>query len=352
MNKDSGDDIISNLTGGQIQEILDHFIHESIACIVRTSDAFDVQIIYLLTLCTKNKKRKISSLPREQFISMLSQYLVTDDIETKLSILANAKIERSFIYNFIVKYLKETEDYLPLYTKYLNTKTKVHKQMLDLKLKAIEKRVGNTRETLYQTINTARDYLNLAYEFRNSIVNNYIRLAYTQAKIFCKMKGPNFDFKDVYQNFLTIITKAIDKYDSSKGALTSYIKFWILNVQTNNHKNFGHEYGIAYSIPQFHKKHLTQRDDVIDSNFSVSLEGLKSSEDNEGELKDFIAGDCAVEETLVQEETLNILQYLAKCADIKGMARLYLDIGEYFSKKELAKMRRNMQKQLGLVHET
>lgn len=347
ISKVTNADLTSNLTGGQIQEVLDFLIYESLAPLVRSSDIFDVQIVYLLGLTARNRKRKLSALPREEFMTSLCHCLITDDREKKIHILTNSKIERGFVYNFVVKFLKETEGYVDLYQKFLFAKG-TERMMMDMRLRAIENNVGNSRNRLFSTINIAQDYLELAYEFRNSIVSNYVRLAYKQAKAFVKMKGENFDFQDVYHNFLTAITKAVDKYDCTKGALTSYINYWVLNAQTCSNTDHGHEYGVAYSIPQMQRKQMAQGNNSSgDVNFSVSLDKLVNSESEDGStsLQDYIVGDVGADVKLEQQQEMEVVRYLAKCADIRSLARLYLDIDEIFSKKELRLMRKNMKEQ-------
>lgn len=338
----------NNLTGGQIQEVLDFLIYEALAPLVKTSDVFDVQIVYLLGLTAQNRKRKLSAMPREEFMNSLCHCLITDDRDKKIHILKNSKIERGFVYSFIVEFLKETEPYIDLYQKHMFARGH-EKVQLGMRLKAIEQSVGNSRNKLFAVVNTARDYLDLAYEFRNSIVENYIKHAYKQAKIFVKAKaekGVQIDFDDAFQNFQTATTKAVDKYDSGKGALTSYIKWWILNAQSGSNTDHGHEYGIAYSIPQLQRKQMARGNSNTDVNFSVSLDKLVS-DDEAGftDLKDYIEGDASPEVALEREQNLNVIRHLAKCADTRGLARLYLDIDEVFSQKELRAMRRLMREQ-------
>lgn len=335
-----------NLTGGQIQEVLDFLIYSSLAPLVKSSDIFDVQIVYLLALTARNRKRKLSALPRDEFITGLCHCLITNDREKKIHILTNSKIERGFVYNFVVKFLEETRGYNDMYRKFLFAKG-AEKTMLDMRLRTIEQNVGNSRNSLFPAINIANDYLELTYEFRNMIVSNYARQVYKQAKSFVAMKGHNFDFKDVNQNFLAAITKAVDKYDSSKGALTSYLKYWILNAQTCTNSDHGFEYGIAYSIPQLQRKAMAQGKGDGDVNFSVSLDSITNGSDDESSagLQDFLEGSPGVDIKIQQEQELNIIRYLAKCADINGCARLYMDLDEVFSKRELKKMAKTMAEQ-------
>ena len=342
--------LTDNLTGGQIQEVLDALIHNAVSPIVRESNSFDLQVGYVLSQTSRNKKRKLSSLPREASIDTMCQFLVADDKDTKVKLISAMRLERGFIYNFVVKFLKETGCYLDLYREWLSSTSRKTKHQHSVRLSALEKSVGCSRGSLFQCIQTANDYLELAYTFRNTVVMNYLRHAFKQAKSFTKMKGPNFDFNDVYQNFLAAVTKAVDKYDASKGALTSYINFWLLNAQTTSNSTHGHEYGIAYTIPQLQKKALAEKSSKAKSvNFGVSLQKLVGDADDKKELVQYIAGDASVEQDMLDAEQIDTIRALVKHADPKGIARLYLDIDEVFSKKEKKKMLRTMRKQLNLV---
>jgi hypothetical protein len=329
-----------NLTGGQIQSVLDDLIYNSLAPLVKSSDVFDIQIVYLLGVTARNRKRKLSALPREEFITSLCHCLITDDRDKKIHVLTNSKIERGFVYNFVVNFLKEVAGYTDLYRKFLFAKGN-DKVVLNLRLKAVEQNVGNNRAHLFSTINIANDYLELAYEFRNAIVSNYLRQAYKQARSFCAMKGPRFDFEDVFQNFLAAITKAVDKYDCSKGALTSYINWWIINAQTCTNSDFGFEYGTAYTIPQLQRKAMAQGKGDGDVNYAVSLDAQSSDDEDGGSTGAlaYIEGSAGVDKGLEEQQELDLTRYLAKCADIHSLARLYLDLDEVYSKKELKRMR-------------
>lgn len=339
----------SNLTGGQIQEALDFLIYKGLEPIIRYSQVFDIQVAHLLGVAATNKKRKISALEREDFIVRLCNALTTTDLDRKLDLLSKAKIERSFVYSFLVNFLNETSGYTDLYTQYLTCSEHLERKRLDLKLQAIERTVGFSRDHLFSTLNICRHYVDLAYTFRNSIVEQYLKHGYKQAHAFCKQKAGHFDFKDVYQSLMAAITKAIDKYDSSRGALTSYINYWILNAQTYSNANFGHEYGIAYTMPQLFKRSV-QGTKASQVNFSVSLDTLIGDSDEEGiDLKHFLVGSEGVDRKLEDEQESSTLLYLIKSADSSGIARLYLDLDEFISKKEKVRMLRTMKRQLGYM---
>lgn len=334
-----------NLTGGQIQSVLDFLIYNGLEPIVRHSTVFDVQLLHLLSVASTNKKRKVSALPREEFISTLCTALTTTDVSVKFDCINGAKLERGFVYNFLVKFLNTALDYNSLYTQYLTCSKHADKVILDHKMRAIENALLFSREDLFQTLNLCRKYVEFAYEFRNKIVCQYIKHAYKQAHVYCKVKGKNFDFDDVYQSLMTAITKALDKYDSSKGALTSYINYWVLNALTYSNQNYGHEYGVAYLIPQTQKKAVQGvKTDTV--NFSVSLNTMLS-DDSETAFGDLLISENHTENEYIENREADDLSYLIKCADKNGLARLYLDLAEYISVKERRQMAESMKKQLG-----
>jgi len=337
---------LDNLSGGQIQEVLDMLILSSLSPIVHNSKVFDTQIAYILGLVTQNKKRKLSALPREEFICILCQYLATSDTYEKVTLLEMAKIERGFLYNFVVNILKKLDGFMLVYQQSLISINPEESIRLDKRLAVMAREVGIPKDKVFVVYTQCTDYLELAYMFRNSIVNNYVRYAHKHAKIFCASKSNTFDFQDVWHNFLTAITKAIDKYDCSKGALTSYVKWWILNAQTSTNSDHGHEYGIAYSIPQLQRKGLALKDSRHSANYGISLDAVMQGGNAEELLKDYVTKDSGIEDHIEKEEESDITAYLIKKADLKGgLARLYLDVAEYFSEKEMRKMIQVMKRQ-------
>lgn len=334
-------DLTANLTGGQIQEVLDSVIAGSIAPIVLHSDIFDSQVVHLLALVTRNRKRKVSSLSREDLIQLLCNYLSSRDREHKLSLLRSARLERTFFYGFVVNFLKEVQGYETLYLEMKQEKDKLKRLEHKRRLAATENSVGFSREKLFPSIRMCADYLSLMYEFRNRIVSNYIRHAYNYAAGKCSASaGRQIDHKDLHQDMLAAVIKSLDKYDASKGALTSYVDFWLLNA-TNAGQDHGHEYGIAYSIPHNQRKAIAEGESAA-VNFAVSLEQQLVNEDGEegSSLLTQIEGDVGADVVLEQQQQLDIIRRLAKAADPIGLARLYLDIEDIMSNEELELMKK------------
>lgn len=331
-----------NLTGEQIQNVLDLFLYKSLEPIIRYSTAFDHQIIYLLGLITRNKKRKLSSIPREEAISFLARALVSEDKSAKFELVRSAKIERNFIHVFINQFLAKSGNYTLEYSKYLclsGHRRKLQSRRMD----NLSQALLTDRRSLFVICMNSYDALQQFYKYRSEVLGNYVQLASKQAKAYTMVNSTNtYDFQDVRQTILRAILTAIDKYDSSKGALTSYINWWILNAQTCSAAE--HEYGIAFTMPQSHKRKIANAKNADYINFSVSLDQLISSQDdgNEDSLHNHVTNDSDLVEHMERSQAEQIVQYIAKCLDPKGVIRLTQDIGEYFSRKELNRMKQHM----------
>tara|TARA_B100000700_G_scaffold323244_1_gene426581 strand:- start:1166 stop:2197 length:1032 start_codon:yes stop_codon:yes gene_type:complete len=330
-----------NLTGEQIQQVLDLFLYKALEPIILNTDAFDVQVSYILALVSANRKRKPSSLPRDRTIELLCCFLVSENREEKFRLLREARLERSFLHAFASRFLREHSTYVSRYHKMLmvsgNTRFQIkHELDMESHLAGCKDRQG-----LYRIVTIGEAYLEKFYESRSKVLDHYVKLSSRQAKIYIKANGSNFDFHDVRQSILKSILLAIDKYDSNKGALTSYINWWVLNAQTCGTSE--HEYGIAYTIPQSHRKKIAEKNTGF-LNYSVSLDDMVTDDGNKN-LHSVIGGKADVFEDFERSETENIVMYLAKHADTNGCARLVLDIGEHFTQDELSRMRQQTQEE-------
>lgn len=313
-----------NLTGDNIQTVLDNLLYRALYPIVRHTKIFDTQIQHVLARITINKKRKLVSIDRDIAIALLCNALVEEDFALKFALIEQVKIERSIIHRFIDLVMKDIEIYYQLYISNLAKPNKI----IDAKLEAFRVNFGaKSVDDLFVIRSQVNDFIAEYYKYRNSIVDHYIKFSHKVSNNFKQTKN-NFDSNDVFQNFLSAVTKAIDKYDSSKGALTSYINYWILNAKTCNSSSS--EYGIAYTIPHSKKKEKVSNKKYV--NFSTSLDS--------DEILNIEHSDDIHQDTEREEEN-KIVQYLIKTIDRHGCLRLTLDIEEYFSAKELDTMRKH-----------
>jgi len=324
-----------NLTGEQIQQVLDLFLYKTLEPIILNSDVFDEQASYILALVSANRKRKPSSLHRDRIIELLCRFLVSTDREEKFKLLREARLERSFLHVFATRYLTRYGDFAAHYQKMMLARSS-DRLLIKGDLDTTAQQSGcDNRQGLYRVVTIGNDYLKKFYECRARVLDHYLKLSSKQASIYIKANGANFDFHDVRQTILKSVLLAIDKYDSNKGALTSYINWWVLNAQTCGTAE--HEYGIAYTIPQSHRKKIAEKNTGF-MNHSVSLDDALTEEGAGRTLHSVIGNDHNIQDNFEQNETDIIVMYLSKKADLRGCARLVLDIGEYFSEDERLRM--------------
>jgi hypothetical protein len=332
-----------NLTGEQIQQVLDVFLYKALEPIVLYTTEFDYQVSYILALVSANRKRKPSSLPRDRSIELLCQYLTVEDRKEKFRLLREARLERSFLHVFAARFLEDCKGYLDTYNRYMVSDPDTRLLIRgDLDYRALN--IGCfDRHSLYKIALISKSYLRKFYEYRSNVLDHYLKHSSRQAKAYTSANGKNFDFYDVRQTIQKNILVAIDKYDSNKGALTSYINWWILNAQTCGTSE--HEYGIAYTVPQAQRKKIAQHTTGY-LNHSVSLDELASTDDDQSKSLHNILGDgFDLEEDVERSQQDKIVQHLVKCCDVRGCARLVLEIGEAFSEKELTLMKRHSEEE-------
>lgn len=330
-----------NLTGEQIQQIMDMLLYKALEPIILYTNAFDAQVEYLLVLMTANRKRKMTSLDREVVIESLAAYLAHTNTQKKFDLVRESRIERYFVHSFIKRFVEANKDFIEQYNKFLLAPDAEKKTALDNRAAVVG---GCDRANFLNAVRIAGAYIQRFYEYRESIIEHYLKHSSKQAKAYISKSNGHLDFWDLRQSILKAVIAALDKYDSRKGALTSYINWWVMNAATSSTE---HEYGIAYTVPQTQKKKLYEKQSV-EINFSVSLDTLSrqdSDDENDLALHSTLTDDDVMEENIAQLETNTIMQILAKAVDNRGVARLCLDIGEHFSADDRKKMRAQMQRE-------
>jgi hypothetical protein len=332
-----------NLTGEQIQQVLDVFLYKALEPIVLYSNVFDHQVSYILSIVSSNRKRKVSSLDREVIIDLLCSYLFERDGVEKFELLRKARIQRSFIHMFISRFIQKFSDYMETYSEFLLAKGQRRKDLRE-SLNGIAQLAGcANRQELYVILTLSTAYIRQFYAYRSSVCEKYLKQSSIDAKDYISTNGVTSDFHDVRQTILKAILVAIDKYDSDRGAFTSYLKCWIRNALTS--KTVEHEYGIAYTVPQAQRQKIAQHATGY-LNYSVSLDELSDDSETTKSLHSVIGDETDHSDDISRVQETMLIRRIAKLADIRGCARLHLDIGEVFSESELNKMREQTKREI------
>ena len=329
-----------NLTGSQIEHIFDSINSQMIYNLNQFTTVLEPYFVQLLGWVANNRRKKISSLARPKQLNLLFYSIYTDNRSSKFRTICKLKLDRSFIRGIVTDFLKTVKDYPNLYMKYLrgeSTNADISRMV------TYETLTGCSRAHLYPLINNLEQLLALSLDFRSQIAIKYYKFIWKLVNKTAKSTPRYLDKDDLMQNYIAACLKALDRYDSTKGALTSYIRFWILNNDQSAEES--PEYGIAYDIPSTQRLDSVQgkakgENDVQIDNFSTPLDDIltddKLASDNLS--SELHSPDVLTEST---DEYLLILR-LSKLADPIGVARLSLGIEEFFAKATIHKMHRYM----------
>lgn len=308
-------DLGTNLTGGQIQAIMDTLLYESVNPIFTCTSYLDDLPGNLISNIVRDGRRKISAIPTEEVLPSLCEsvrLLATGDKLGSFKILSKSRIERNIWVNSAQRFLILTEDVPEIYRDATSDK--------DARLLRIGHRAKTRVDRLFSVRTHVYEYLAAYTDFKVKIVRQYINMAHQYANTYFQDNG-SLSREDMVQSLIAAISKALDKYSSDKGAVTSYIKFWMLNVRTGNEGALSNM--CAFDVPNSHKIRIA-RGETENLNYSSELTDKMVHNTHEADEHD--------------EDQLRILR-LIKLGDPTGVYRLANGITETFSASELALMK-------------
>lgn len=301
--------IKDNYSSAQYMEVWDTLLYNAVEPILRCSNIADIILADVLHFYTDNHRRKISILSKEELLTGFFLFLVAP-AQHKLARLKDLRLERSIIKFIVENFLYKTDLYIRLMVNHCQ-KQKPRTEKL---IKSIENSVGLAKdEDLFCIIQTVKFWDEQAGIFKSQLLEKYYRLIVVEAQAFYASNNSKLELNDLIQNFVLYTSKALDKYDSTQGTLTSYIKDWFKHAKGITTVN---ESGTAFILP---------------SNKRTEIENVAVSLDNEEVLQ------IEDESSIIDLDSLDIqkrVQLLAKIADPLGLGRLSLGISEIFTKEE------------------
>lgn len=232
--------IETNLSSHCLAQTLDDLIFRFMEIAIRDTTFVESTIVELIVHVFTDSRRKLSTVPKQELQDQLFSFIVSEKPDKKQKLLRDARIERSVYFRILEIFIKIAEEYLTELPKALATLEPTPK-MLELETQA-QSRTNNFHAVCSSTIFWSKPI----YDFRNMIVEKFIRLAKVEANKAASNTALNISKDDLHKGFIMSMFKAIDKYDSASGTLTNYIQMWFMDAKTN--QNY-HEEGVAYSIP-------------------------------------------------------------------------------------------------------
>lgn len=241
----------------------------------------------LLSWTIANNRRKIASAPKASQISCLMNLLACKP-EDRIVFYRDLKPDRYVTVELLERFLAAASEPSP--------------------------DVPEHRRTAL--IDNARDAVEATRAFRNAVVRKYLSLCRQEVSKHRQNAAIPISQSDAEQNMVQAIIIALDKFDSEKGALTSYIKHWLKFLMQS--PGFVHEVGLAYDIPHSYRKQVSGAGNsntgrkLTDKNLTFHLEQQQAS--------------SVAEES---DAEIEMVRCLVQKADKTGILRLTTGISEY-----------------------
>lgn len=315
-----------NYTSGQLLGTLDKMLLRAIAPIIKKTTFVDRSLSLILNWYTRNRRRRISPLPKEEFNSLVIVFLQSQDYQERRRIYSKLKLERSITFGIIRMWLREMSGWVDANICVLAKQPgALNRQSLIQKRGLVQNSAG-----LLFSIRKAEFWESEASKFKNAIVEKYMRFVHNKAYqhwIANKDRNPHvkMDVEEIAQNFILACHRGIDKCDADQGTLTAYLDVWIRNA-SGAASSFRQEYGVAYDIPiSVKKKIANKRSSVVNMAVSLDEEGV-----------DEVPSESDTQLDYEKQDYIEFIRKLAKYADPIGFGRIRLGIQESLSDSEIS----------------
>ena len=308
-----------NYSSSQYVEVLERMLLNSLTPILLSTNFVDVHVSGIIHHYMENGRRKISNTGKFNLLSRAILFLSVDS-NRKPKIYKSLRLERNLTHLIIKEFLQRTSEYRKLKNSLARADNKDNSKAL-AEMKRIEVSVGYNGRLDFNALIANVSFWHSKYcDFKNAILEKYMRMITMQAQNFYKTNNSNIELGDLIQNYIMYAAKAIDKFDHRQGTLTTYIMNWLNHARNVTASN---ENGTAFILPP------SKRRECKVNNLSVSIE--------DEDVKNI---EVDTFEDLEREEQNVKIRRLARLADPHGYARLSLGINEILSQTEIDRMKK------------
>lgn len=317
-----------NYTSGQLFEVLDKLMYRAIQPLILHTTYVDRLLSIILAWYAQNHRRRISPHSKTRFSAYVIAFLAEPDPRRKFLLYKKMKLERNITFFLVTHWLTLIDPWRALHIR--GCRGEVSR---DIERQLMLKCCVTSESDLWATISHSRYWLAAALDFKEQIVEKYMRLAFVNGHAHWVTQRDNnkhlkLELEEVVQNFILAVIKAVDKFDPQQGTLTSYVQNWMKNAKIT--QQFRGEYGLAYTIPHSKKTSIARNKNTLTRNLSVSLDAPEVQE---------VADETSIEANLIHGEETDRIRKVAKAGDTFGIARLILGIQEVLSPQEQALLR-------------
>lgn len=243
-----------NLTGGQIEAVLDSLILAPIKLIIKHTTLVERMFAEMLPLVVSNTRRRIGFHDNQQTIDLLFSFLMDRDINRRVKLFAEMRLERTVPFHIITLFESLVKDYDDKVLQFPSMTLEERQPYLSM-----EKRVGFESDgiSFFHLVREVKATAQLAYMFRSMITEKYVRFSYQIAKKQMRKTNLDIDLDQLFKDILIGVMRGIDKYHSERGPLTGYVQFWM--IEAANQGTETHENNTSYHVPTPRRaKHLAE----------------------------------------------------------------------------------------------
>jgi len=325
-----------NLSSEQIADTLDTLLFRALRPIVLHTDYLEQTLAELLPFIASNARRKFSNKSQPELIDTLFSVIVGTNKKAKLKKLRELRLERTVYFHCFNTLEHILDEYNSVVIEYVNTPISADSKALrykhQQKLASIERNLGlHEGKSLHAVLSKALFWRGVTLDFKGMVMEKFVRLAHVNSAKAAAQTSLDIDKQDLFKDFILSISKAIDKYNPEKGALTSYIMWWFMDAKTPSNPHNTHEYGVSFHIPSAQRKKALADGTLTVSNLSSSIDSVTV-----GDVRD-TNRDLLTK--LIEDEDSTRSSNLAAKADVHKLAVLVHEIAYKLSPAEIAALR-------------
>lgn len=316
-----------NYTSGQLFDVLDKMLYRAVGPLITNTRYVDRILSIVLAWYAQNHRRRISSLSKKRLAAYILAFLSESDPKRRVLLFRKMRLERNITFFLVTHWLQIIEPWMKLHVSACkgDAPRSAERELL------VQCCVISPSQ-LWGTICQARYWLAKAIEFKDMMIEKYMRLVMMDAVTHYTIqreKNPQLqlDLGELAQNFLLAVIKAIDKFDANQGTLTANVHNWLKNARIS--QQFRGEYGLAYTIPHSKKTSIARASDKLTRNISVSIDSPEAQA---------VEDDRDIEGSLARRQELAQVREVAKASDPLGVGRLLLGIPEVLTEYELQQL--------------
>ena len=284
--------IQTNPSSNQLIQTLDDLMMKALELITMETRYLHYAFVELLPHVLTNARRKLSAIPPQERADILFSFIVSDHKPSKVQLIKDLRLERTI-------YFKVLEDLDPVFKEYIAKLPKALKTGDYREIGPLVKKARGRPETFYKVCTHTRFWGVRTYNYRNMIVEKFIRLARVEAVKAKAGTALNISLNDLQRGMQLAIFTGINKYDVTQGTLTNYIKWWFFDAKTNQSY---HEEGVAYTVPTQARKNFLDKGNV---NIAEPLD----------EQSEAIQDPRSIVDTIAREQEHRVVSNLACRAD-------------------------------------